>query len=179
MEKRHRTRLASAGVLAVVFASGALVGAAVDRTLEPDAPVAEAGTQDEPAAEQAAPGGGTRGRGDREQTFFYEQVLSPQQIQVADSLVRVHQEARDALRRRFRRDTDSIVAASGRAERYESDLDSLANELRSSVRALMAPEQLATYDSIIAAELERRRAQREAREQQQGQRPSPPNDPPH
>jgi hypothetical protein len=180
MEKRQRTRLASAGVLAVVFTSGALVGMAVDRTLRSEPAFAEAAPPEDGERQNGSGGSdGGRSRSSQQPTFLYEQVLTPEQIVVADSLVRIHERARDELRREFRRDTDSIVDASQRPQQYQRDLQALIRELRAAVRAQMTPEQLVRYDSLIAAEDARRRAEREERERQQRGRQAPSGNPPN
>ena len=102
--------------------------------------------------------------------MLYHQVLTPEQVVVADSLVRVMEEKRDVLERAFRRDMDSIFDASPRPEQHRQDRLTLITQLRAEVRGLMTPEQLAVYDSLIAADEARRRTQRE---QQQGQREGP------
>lgn len=162
MEKRQRTRLASAVVLAVVFVSGGLVGMAADRALR-SAPAADAATVSEPSGRDDAP---TSDRPSQSQTFIYEQVLSAEQIAVADSIVRVYEQARDELRRGFRRASDSILDASGRPQQYQRDLRTMTEGLRANVRALMAPDQLSTYDSLIAAEEARRAEQRQQRQRE-------------
>ena len=178
MEKRQRTRLLSAGVLAAVFASGALVGMAVQRSRAPEAALAEA-----PAPETAPrPGGpgGNRGRS-TPRPRIYHQVLRPEQIVVADSLVQVIESRRDDIERNFRRDLDSIFEASGRPQVYRQDREALTTELRAAIRGLMSPEQLTVYDSLLAVDDARRRAEREAREPgrggagRQGRSGSPPN----
>jgi hypothetical protein len=177
MEKRQRTRLASAGVLAVVFASGALVGMAVDRALTSETAIAGGAPSGGEPPHQNGPDDG-RSRAPQQPTRLYEQVLTPEQIVVADSLVRIHERARDELRRDFRRDADSIVEASQRPEQYQRDLQALIGELRAAVRAQMTLEQLARYDSLIAQDEARRRSEREERERQQRERQPASGNPP-
>jgi hypothetical protein len=166
MERRQRTRLASAGVLAVVFASGGLIGMAVQRSI---------------ASEAAAPGGvpqapfdgpdrgGNRGRSEP-RPRIYHQVLMPEQIVVADSLTRLMEVQRDVIERDFRRDMDSIFDASARPQQHREDRTALITQLRNQIRGIMTPEQLVRYDSLVAAA----RDERERREQQQqGQREGP------
>jgi hypothetical protein len=167
MERRQRTRLASAAVVAVVFASGALVGMAAQRSLGPRATVAAV-----PQAPFDGPdrqgGSGDRGRSEP-RPRIYHQVLKPDQIVVADSLTRLMEIRRDEIERDFRRDMDSIFDASARPQQHREDRAALITQLRDQIRGLMAPEQLVRYDSLVAAA----RAERERRSQQQGQRAGP------
>jgi hypothetical protein len=182
MEKRQRTRLLSAGVLVVVFASGALVGMAVQRSRAPLAPIAEAPPAGEATPRPETPGGtaGSRGRG-AQRPRIYRQVLSPDQIVVADSIVQAIESRRDEIERDFRRDMDSIFTASARPQLYRQDREALTVQLRAEIRGLMNPEQLTLYDSLLAEDDARRRAEREAREQgrggagRQGRSGNPPN----
>jgi hypothetical protein len=182
MEKRQRTRLLSAGVLAVVFASGALVGMAVQRTRVPQLAGAEVPPAGEPSPRSTGPDepAGSRGRG-MQRPRIYHQVLSPPQVVVADSIVETIEFRRDQIERDFRRDMDSIFTASARPQQYRQDREALTTQLRAEIRALMSPEQLTLYDSLLAADDARRRAEREAREQgrggtgRQGRSDNPPN----
>lgn len=170
MEKRQRTRLASAGVVAVVFASGALVGMAVQRWIASEPTVAEVPQAPFDGPRQGGPGDGSGNRGRSEpRQMIYHQVLSPEQIVVADSLVRVSERKRDELERAFRRDMDSIFDASGRPQQHRQERTALTTELRNQIKTLMTPEQVMRYDSLLAAA----RAEREQREQQQRERAGP------
>jgi hypothetical protein len=183
MEKRQRTRLASAGVLAVVFATGTLVGMAVQRSMGSAPAVAGAPAQPDsaspPVSDSGAPAGG-QGRA-TPRPRIYHQVLTPEQIVTADSIVLVIEGRRDVIERDFRRDMDSIFVASARPQQYRQEREALTTELRAAIRGLMTPEQLTLYDSLLAVDDARRRAEREAREQgrgesgRQGRSGSPPN----
>ena len=169
MEKRQRTRLASAGVVAVVFASGALVGMAVQRSMASEATVAEVPQAPYDGPDRQGGPGNNRGRSEPGRRI-YHQVLTPEQIVVADSLTRVMETQMSEVEREFRRDMDSIFDASARPQQHREERGALIVQLRNQIRAIMTPEQLAQYDSLIAAAEERRRTEREQREQQQGQR---------
>ena len=171
MEKRQRTRLASAGVVAAVFASGALVGMAVQRSIASEPTVAEVPQAPFDGPRQGG-GPGNRGRGEP-RPRIYEQVLSPEQIAVADSLVQVSERSRDELERGFRRDMDSIFDASGRPQQHRQDRIALIEDLRDQIRGLMTSEQVMRYDSLLAAAEARRQEEREQREQQQRERAGP------
>ena len=181
MEKRRRTRLASAGVVAVVFASGALVGMALQRSLASETVLAEATTPGESAPRPEGSGGSGERGGRVQRPRIYHQVLTPEQVVVADSLVLVHEAERDELERDFRRDMDSIFDASARPQQHRQEREALTVQLRATIRGIMTPEQLMLYDSLLAADDARRRAEREQREQartgteRQGRAGNPPN----
>jgi hypothetical protein len=176
MEKRQRTRLASAGVVAVVFASGALVGMAVQRSLASEPAIAEVPQAPFDGPDRQGGPGGNRGRSEP-RPRIYNQVLTPEQITVADSLTRLMEVTRDELERDFRHDMDSIFDASQRPQQHREERGALIVDLRNQIRGIMTDEQRVRYDSLIAAAQaaaeERRRTDREQREQQQGQREGP------
>jgi hypothetical protein len=173
MEKRQLTRLASAGVLAVVFASGTLVGMAVDRALAPDQGIAQVPAAPPEQSDRAQGQNGRGGRGNRptERRFFFQEVgLSPEKLQAADSIVRVHRVATGELERAFRRDADSILEASGRRQQFRQDLQTAVQGLRNDIRSLMTADQLVVYDSLLTADDQRRRTEEERRRLERGQR---------
>lgn len=173
MERRQRTRLASAGVLAVVFASGALVGMAVSRSSAAELDLAPQDTVAAPEDGGRPQGTGRGGRGPRppQRRFIYEQVgLSDERLQEADSLFRVHRVAVEEIERRFRRDADSILDASGRRQQFRQDFDEALQTLRRGIRSLMTAEQLVRYDSLLAVDDERRQAEEARRRASRGQR---------
>jgi hypothetical protein len=178
MEKRQRTRLASAGVLAVVFASGTLVGMAASRSAAAEAGVVQdAAAPSEDGDRPQGPGRSGRGNRPPQRRFIYQQVgLSAEKLQEADSLFRVHRVAVEEIERRFRRDADSILDASGRRQQFRQDFDGALQTLRSDIRSLMTAEQLVRYDSLLAQDDERRQAEearrRSARGQRSGNRPN-------
>jgi hypothetical protein len=176
MEHRQRTRLASAGILAVVFATGGLVGMAVDRSLS--GPAADAAT---PAGPQAGPQddlpeGGRSGRGNRPAPpKLYEQVgLSSEALQIADSVVRAGLATRRELEQDLRHDMDSIRSANGgdeRSQQFRKDMDGVLAQMREGIKALMSPEQVIRYDSLLAAAEANRRAEEQRRRAARENRP--------
>jgi hypothetical protein len=102
--------------------------------------------------------------------------LSAEKLQEADSLFRVHRVAVEEIERRFRRDADSILDASGRRQQFRQDFDAALQTLRSDIRSLMTAEQLVRYDSLLALDDQRRQAEearrRSARGQRSGNRPN-------
>jgi cell division septation protein DedD len=136
MEKNARTRLVTALVLAVVFASGALLGLAVDRSLDAD-----------PAENVEGADDGER----RRRVPMYEQVgPSESQMISIDSIVEEHRARMSALHAEFR---------SAYNPRYEA----LLEETREAIKGVFSPEQALAYDSLLA-QRDRRRAERESRE---------------
>jgi cell division septation protein DedD len=136
MEKNARTRLVTALVLLVVFASGALLGVAVDRTLDAD-----------PAEKAEEADDGER----RRRVPMYEQVgPSESQMISIDSIVQEHRARMSSLHAEFR---------SAYNPRYEA----LLEETREAIKGVFNPEQALAYDSLLA-ERDRRRAERESRE---------------
>jgi hypothetical protein len=172
MEKKQRTRLATAGVLAVVFASGTLVGMALNRSTAAATGLAQGASA--PPESIARPGGpaGRGGRGQRqERRFIYQQVgLSEDKLQVADSLFRVHRMAVEQIEREFRRDADSILDASGRRQQFRRDFDAALQRLRGGIRSLMTADQLVLYDSLLALDDQRRQAEEARRREERGPR---------
>jgi hypothetical protein len=165
MEKSRRTRLASAGVLAVVFGSGALVGVAVERSsAAPPALAAEVvAPTGAPEQGQGGRSGQSRGRGPQRPALYEQVGLAPEQLERADSLVRVHRAALESLQREFRRTTDSILAASWEEQELRQKADAHLMELRGGIRSMMLPGQLLMYDSLLAEDERRRSMEREGR----------------
>ena len=136
MEKNARTRLFTALVLAVVFASGALLGLAVDRSLQAD----------------PSEGPEVADEGDRRRRVpIYEQVEpSESQMISIDSIVEEHRARMSSLHAEFR-------------SAYNPRYQTLLEETREAIKGVFTPEQAMAYDSLLA-ERDRRRAERESRE---------------
>jgi hypothetical protein len=178
MEHRQRTRLASAAILTVVFATGGLVGMAAERSLSGNG-VAAAATETGPqAGPQDDLPGRAAGRGNRPAPpKLYGQVgLSPEALQVADSMVRASKAAADELAADYRHDADSIRSASGaeaRSQQFHKDMDSELARVRENLKTLMSPEQVMKYDSLLTAAEDRRRADEQRKRGDRENRPPP------
>lgn len=139
MDKGPKTRLLTALVLAVVFASGAVVGLAVDRNLVAD-PVEEVppDTEEEQSERRRVP--------------MYEQVgPNEAQMERIDSIVKEHRQSMRALHREFN-------------EAYNPRYQALIQETREAIKSVLDPEQAMAYDSLLA-EYDRRRAERDERDE--------------
>lgn len=151
MERTQRTRLATAGLLGLVFVSGAVVGIAGDRWLAAD------GTQSQPQAEAEEADGDRdqererEGRERRRRGRYADPslALSTMQLEAADSIV--------ALRRRDYR--EAVEEFKVHQEAFEAVRDTLVQRTRQEIRALMTQDQAIRYDSLLA-ESDRRRAER-------------------
>lgn len=138
MSDRSRANLLTSVVLAVVFASGALVGLAVDQRL--------GATPPEAAAESDGREEGSEGR----RTPMYEQVgLTDAQRVRVDSIVVHHRSAMRRLQEEFNAAYDP---------RYREIIDST----RAAILAVMDSDQQARYQSLIDDFDARRRERREA-----------------
>lgn len=141
MTTRAHAKVITAGVLALVFASGALVGRAWNEKVV--APT------DGPAGEQAE-----EGREGRRRTPMYEQVgLTDLQLVQVDSIVvhyrnEVREEQREAR------------------EEWERRYAELVDALRNEIKSVMNAEQRTAYDSLLAQYDERRREWRENRREE-------------
>lgn len=163
-----RTRLASSVVLTLVFGSGLLLGAAIDRRLEgaqaPDRGELAAATVSPPEAPAPRLGGSSdpnapdepdTGNEDREP--MYSQVgLDPEQSARIEQVVVHYREHVRALR------------AESRA-RYDEAYWTLVTEVRDSIKALMTEAQVARYDELLSDSDDRRRAREEAEREEEEQ----------
>jgi len=139
MDKLLRTRLTTALVLVLVFASGALLGVATDRSL--GAAPAEAVARPDSTEETT----------ERRRVPMYEQVgPDAEQKMAIDSIVSEYRVAMKALHAEFR-------AA------YDTRYQALVEETRSAIKGVLTPEQVQAYDSLVA-ERDRRRAERDSTE---------------
>ncbi len=135
MERTRRTRLATAGILLLVFVSGLLVGLALERTL-----FAETVTADERDPD----------RRDRRRGLIVERVdLEPPQRESVDSIIRDFRDRYRSIQGEMR-------------ERYEPRTRALVDSTRSAIMEVLTPEQAARYDSLLA-EADREREARERR----------------
>jgi Spy/CpxP family protein refolding chaperone len=168
MTTAARTRLASSVVLTLVFGSGLLLGAAIDRRLEgaqapdPAELAASPAPQSPPpslggASDPNAPDADEAEAGGEEREPMYSQVgLTPEQSARIEQVVVDYREHVRALR------------AESRA-RYDEAYWALVTEVRDSIKALMSAEQVARYDELLSDSDERRRAREEAEREDEEQ----------
>ena len=137
MEQGSRTRLVTAAVLAVVFASGAVLGLALDRgdVAGPAEVATTEGEGEQPERER------------RRRRTIYAQVgpTEDQQVRI-DSIVREHRTRMRALNDEFRSSFDP---------RYQAIL----HDTREGIAGVFTPEQAEEYRQRLA-EFDRRRAER-------------------
>ena len=141
MDNRPRTRLVTAAMLAVVFASGLTIGFAVDRNRA-------AGPGDEVTSEETET---TEAR----RVPMWEQV-GPNEMQKAsiDSIVRDYRGAMKSLHREF-------------DEAYSPRYQALLIETREAIKSVFDLEQRAMYDSLLVDWDRRREEDRERRDEDQ------------
>ncbi len=137
MKSHSQATFTTVLVLAVVFGSGAVVGAAVDGLRRggeaPEVPTREEGGEE----------------AERRRTPMYEQVgITDQQRVVIDSIV---------VANRTRVRTERAA--------YDSAYRAIVEETRAAILSVMNPEQRVQYDSLLA-ESDARRAAREQEERE-------------
>ncbi len=138
MEHKSRTRLLTALLLAVVFATGILVGLAADSGLGATTPEVVADSSKAEAARE-------------ERTPMWEQVgPTAAQATTIDSIVREHRLRMDELHAEFR---------SAYNPRYEA----LIEETRQAILGVFDAEQAAQYQALLN-DYDRRRAERRKKE---------------
>ncbi len=137
MEHGSRTRLVTAVMLAVVFASGVLLGLAADNNL---------GAEPPQIAAQGADGDQRDGKRER-RTPMYEQVgPSTDQMVFIDSIVKEYRTQMDGLHTEFRR-------------AYNPRYQALIQETREVIKTVFSEEQAAEYQALLD-DFDRRRAER-------------------
>lgn len=138
MSDASRTRLVSLVLLVVVFASGAIVGAAFDRTLGAEEPM-DGGTPLATTVDEDNEGGEQR------REALWERVgPSEEQRMAIDSMLAHHRASMKGLQREFR---------SAYNPRYWAIVDST----RASILSVFDSAQASEYDSLTNAYDERRR----------------------
>ncbi len=139
MSEVSRTRLVSLVLLIVVFASGAVVGAAYKSILgaeEPSGEVVSAGDSDSTSDEASEP---------RRRTSLWERVgPSDEQRTAIDSVISHHRTSMKSLQGEFR---------SAYNPRYWAIVDST----RASIRSMLDSVQVHQYDSLTSSYDERER----------------------
>jgi hypothetical protein len=139
MEPRSRTRLVTIAVLAVVFASGLVLGAAVQGNVV--APIEVAAAEPEQAEEPA-----------ERRIPMYEQVgPSAEQSVLIAEIVADYRARREAARSEAREEARS---------RYNAEARALILEVRESILGIFSEEQAGEYRALLD-EADRRRAERE------------------
>ena len=155
IEKRQGKKLASFVLLAMVLATGVLLGMAWDR---------EAGAN--VAAEGPSASGkgdcGNRQDGEPQRPSFWDKVgLTPEQREAANAQLEEFQEEWRELRReafsKYGPRFEAIMKEY--SEEYDGRFESLRQRSREKRRALMTDEQRVTYDSLLA-EIDRQREDR-------------------
>jgi hypothetical protein len=148
MEHGSRTRLVTAVVLAVVFASGVLLGLAADSNLstEPTEVVATNSEGEEP-------------EGERRRRYIYEQVepTAEQQV-VIDSMMKVYIGSRESLQEELRKGYRELRSS------YDPRYQILGEGIRSSIKDVFSEEQAAEYQTLLD-DFDRRRTERNENEQ--------------
>ncbi len=132
-----RTRFASLVVLAIVFASGIVVGFAWDRRL--DAAEAEAYANARAEAEAPSADEDEDGSERRRRRPMYERVdpTAEQQLRI-DSIVADYREGTRSFNRESR-------------EAYDQGMRALVLDARAAIRDVLSPRQAQMYDSLTAA----------------------------
>lgn len=147
MERSSRTRLATAGILVVVFGAGAFFGMALDSTDVANPPESDVAQQQEQEGER------------RRRRYIYEQVIDPTEAKqvTIDSALGTWRRSLRELNAEYRPRFDSLEEA------YDMRRDSLREELRRGIMALMTPAQAEEYRRLLA-EYDRRQAERRERD---------------
>lgn len=148
MNSIQRARLVSVAVLAVVFASGIVVGFAWDRRLD----AAEAAAELERRTERVDSTRSGAGQGDQEdggeerrRQYMWERVepTEAQRVEL-DSIMQVYREASRDFHRESRR-------------AYDEGMRALVLQAREAIKSVLDPAQAARYDSLAAARDDRNR----------------------
>ena len=137
MEHRSRTRLVTAVMLAVVFASGVLLGLAADSNLGAEPPQIASANAD----------GEERDGKRRRRTAMHEQVgPSEDQKVVIDSILKDHRARMDALHGEFR-------------SAYDPRYQALIQDTRGAIKEVFSEEQAAEYQALLD-DFDRRKVER-------------------
>ena len=139
MEHGSRTRILTAVMLAVVFASGVLLGLAVDSNLIAESPEIASKSPDGEEPER-----------ERRRSYIYEQVEpTPEQQVVIDSMMKVYIESRESLQEDLRKGYRKL----------RSSYNPLGENIRSAIKDVFSEEQAAEYQALLD-DFDRRRAER-------------------
>ena len=149
MDTRQRTQWTSIAVLAVVFASGIMVGFAWDRRLDAAESEAVQVASDSAADGAASPAGGESDDAPRRMPMYEQVQPTDAQRVLIDSIVGA-----------YRADVRTFLDES--RTRYDEGRRQLVVSAREAIKAVLDPDQAAQYDSLTAA----RDARTEARAEQ-------------
>lgn len=147
MEHGSRTRLVTAVMLVVVFASGLLLGLAADSNLsaEPPEVVVTTSDGDEPEVE-------------RSRRYIYEQVEpTPEQSVLIDSMMKDYRDSRESLEGELRKGYRELRSS------YDPLHQALVRDLRGAIKDVFSEEQAAEYQALLD-DFDRRRAERNENE---------------
>jgi hypothetical protein len=148
-------------VLALVFVSGVVVGAAVDRRIAGAAETAEVAGGDDGGERDD-----DRDRDDRDgdgrRTPMYERVgLKAGQRERIDSVLAHHRSAMKALNKEFSDDYQAMRDLQKQyRDAYSPRYWAIVDSTRASIKAVFDPEQAAVYDSLLIEFDQRRRSER-------------------
>lgn len=153
IKNAQRTRVATAGIVGMVFVAGFLLGMLWDRRV---------GTTVLPAVEESQSSAAENGRRSSRRMSFYrvEPPLTEEGAALAEAIVaRRRQAARDLFEEPL---IDSLYSAMKAAENefedvYNPRFRAIVDSTRAEIRQLMTPEQVIDYDSILAESDRRRR----------------------
>lgn len=153
IKNARRTRVATAGIVGMVFVAGFLLGMLWDRGLS---------TTVLPAAGGSQSSEGENGRRSPRRMSFYqvEPPLTEEEAALAEAIIaRRRQAARDLFEEPL---IDSLYGAMKTAENefedvYNPRFRAIVDSTRAEIRQLMTPEQVINYDSILAESDRRRR----------------------
>jgi Spy/CpxP family protein refolding chaperone len=146
MERSARTRLSTALVLAVVFGAGIVLGLAWQHGRTPaQATVARA---DSSRMSQSSDSAGRR----RRQQFYGElEATEAQQVRL-DSILKQDHDSMRVLTRDFHQDYDPVSDSLRHQyeQKYMPRYHAIVNRTRTAIRAVLTPDQLPKYDSLLA-----------------------------
>jgi hypothetical protein len=158
MATSARTRLLSMAVLALVFVSGAVVGAALDRRWAGAAEVSSPAGDDENGDRDE---GDERDRDGRRAPMYERVGLKPGQRERIDSVLAHHRTAMKALNDEFSDDYQAMRDLQKQyREAYSPRYWEIVESTRAANKAVFDGEQAARYDSLLVEFDLRRRSER-------------------
>lgn len=157
MPGNARTRLLSMVVLALVFASGLVVGVALDRRALASAAASEAA--ETPSVTEATSEGESA---DERRVPMYERVgLRDDQEERIDSIVRHHRAAMRALEDEFEDEYQAMRDLQRQyRDAYSPRYWAIVDSTRAAIRSVLDADQAQRYDSLLDAFDRRRRSER-------------------